>query len=593
MDCLLNKRHLIYGLIIILIVTHLIPISNGYYSIVTEKDKQLTDFCYEFSCDYFKFENNFEKKLSECSSSNEIIIDIGKSKNNYPTLSNQKTLIKAPMSSAWPMQSHDAHHTGRSIYSNSFVTNLEKWRFYVDDGRVAENPIIDDDGVMYFGSFNWYFYAINPDGSEKWKYKTNGEIWGSSAAIDDNSTLYFGAWDHYLYALDSNGSFKWKFNANHANIASSPAIGNDGTIYFGTLWSLGDGGKIHAVNPDGTEKWRYQTGGAITSDPAIGNDETIYIGSQDSYLYALWPNGTLQWRFKTGDEIHGHPSIAEDGTVYIGSWDDYLYALYPNGSLKWKVETGWGTSNCQAIGEDGTIYVGTNKLLAFYPNGTLKWVFNFDDNKYVGKSSPAISADGILYIGINYEDYSGGEIISINTDGTERWHRKIANDWVDSSPSIAEDGSVYIGSSSSDVGYTYGYLHAFGTVTNNEPPSTPTINGPLNGKVGNSLSFKFKSNDPENLPLRYYIDWGDGSITDWTGEYESGEEVEKSHTWSEQGTFTIKCKSKDPHGEESQYGEFDITITKKSKSLQNSFLLNMLLERFPMLEVFISRLINL
>jgi len=31
------------------------------------------------------------------------------------------------------------------------------------------------------------------------------------------------------------------------------------------------------------------------------------------------PNGTLKWRFETGDEIHGHASIGDDGTIYFGS----------------------------------------------------------------------------------------------------------------------------------------------------------------------------------------------------------------------------------------------------------------------------------
>ncbi len=104
-----------------------------------------------------------------------------------------------------------------------------------------------------------------------------------------------------------------------ATIDSAPTIATDGTIYVGTLWSLGDGSKLHAVNPDGTEKWRFQTGDSVFSSPAIGDDGTIFFGSYDTYVYALYPNGTLKWQFKTGDHVRGSPSIANDGTIYIGS----------------------------------------------------------------------------------------------------------------------------------------------------------------------------------------------------------------------------------------------------------------------------------
>lgn len=66
---------------------------------------------------------------------------------------------------------------------------------------------------------------------------------------------------------------------------SSPAIGADGTIYVGS----GDGA-LYAVNPNGTIKGSYVTGGHIDSSPALGTDGTIYVGSGDGNLYALTMN---------------------------------------------------------------------------------------------------------------------------------------------------------------------------------------------------------------------------------------------------------------------------------------------------------------
>jgi len=52
--------------------------------------------------------------------------------------------------------------------------------------------------------------------------------------------------------------------------------------------------------------------------PATALDETIYVGSLDHYLYAINPDGTLKWKYKTGGAIHPSPTIGSDGTIYVG-----------------------------------------------------------------------------------------------------------------------------------------------------------------------------------------------------------------------------------------------------------------------------------
>jgi len=486
-----------------------------------------------------------------------------------------------PMDSPWSMQCHDSRHTSRSPYGTENITNLEKWRFWWE-AWVECGPVIDNNGIIYFTTTHSDVHAIYPNGSLKWTYETNGYMSGSTPAIAEDGTIYIGCWDDYLYAINSNGTKKWKFLA-HDNIASSPAIAEDGTIYFGTM---GDGYRIYAVNPNGTEKWQYKTDYKIASDPAIGSDGTIYIGSGDDYFYAMNPNGTLKWRFKTGDEIHGHPSIADDGTIYIGSWDDYLYALNPDGTMKWKYKMSQGTTGNPAIGEDGTIYVCSDKMYAIYPNGTKRWSCTLGNNRWAGHSSPAISADGTIYVGTHIGDGAGGDIVAINSNGTERWRKKIAYNWVDSSPSIGEDGTVYIGSAY-DMGR--GYIHAFGPLESNTPPDTPTISGETNGEIDVEYWYGIKVIDPENNPVSFYIEWGDGSTTGWTREHASGEKYYYEHTWSEEGNYTIRVKAKDVMGEESDWGYLEVTMP----HTHNSFWwLNGLLDRFPLLQRLLEGLIK-
>jgi len=531
--------------------------------------ENLAFYCYdgygsgklEYYKEYQERQNTFEDNVKP----ERVIIPIG---------SPSDTSSGGPADTPWPMKCHDNRHTSQSPYSTANITGLEKWRFKTDYG-IDSSPIIGNDGIVYIGSNDYHIYSLNSNGTLKWKYHTDNRI-TSAPALSEEGTLYVGAWDSKLYAINSTtGDLNWKVVANGGTIDSSPAIGVDGTIYFGTMKGT-DEGEIIAINPNGTIKWIYPTGYYITSDPAFGDDGTIYIGSGDNYFYAMNPNGTLKWRYKTGHYVMGSPSIAEDGTVYTASWDDYLYAFHPeNGTVKWKCKIGVGAKINPSIASDGTIYVGANKLFAIYPNGTRRWSFDLGNERHIAWSSPAISAEGTIYVGTNIGEVSGGDIIAINPDGTERWRKKICNEWCDSSPCIAKDGTVYIGSQ--DNG---GYLHAFGPVESNEPPKLISISGKTNGEVGESYWYTFKTIDPDKNPIKLYIDWGDGTSTGWTTrEWASGENANQEHTWSEKGNYTIKAQAKDVLNVESDWAYLEINIPRTRTTTYH-----WLWERFPILE---------
>jgi len=535
----------------------------------------LAFYCYGVNgFDSKKYEHMKEQMLNDYSDDEiDILEDVVQPVEPISTVSSG-----GPMDSPWPMKCHDTHHTSRSPYSTAHIDGLEKWRFRCDG--VDGSPIIGKDGTIFFGDNDGYVFALHPNGTLKWDYRAVNWEWITSApALGEDGTLYVGSWDHYLYAFNStSGVLKWKFKV-YGTIAGSLAIADDGTIYFGTMWDDATGHKIWAVNPNGTEKWQYKTGNDITSSPAIGDDGTIFIGSMDGYLYAMNPNGTLKWKYKSGNYIKGPPSIAGDGTVYIGSWDDYLYALYPNnGTMKWKCKVGYGTETNPSIASDGTIYVGGDKLWAIYPNGTKRWTFDLGEGRHIHQSCPAISSDGTIYVGTNINSVDGGDIIAVNPDGTEKWRKRISYEWVDSSPCIGQDGTVYIGSQN-DI--ARGYLHAFGPVESNSPPETPTISGETNGDFGEWYEYTFRVIDPDNNPISWYIEWGDGKHTGWTTERASNEKCYYGHTWSTQDNYTIRAKARDVLGEESDWAYLEVTMP-KNQQVSNMWYLRWL-ERFPRL----------
>ncbi len=266
------------------------------------------------------------------------------------------------------------------------------------------------------------------------------------------------------------GQLKWKYHI--VDSRSSPAVDSDGTIYTG-----GGDYYVHAINPNGTLKWKFGTGGWVWSSPAIGKDGTIYVGSDDDYIYAIYPNGTLRWKFNAQCFIESSPTIGPDGIVYIGTYNGYVYAFYPNGTLKWEFDMGhmgnvYGSS--PAIADDGTVYISScsNKCLyAINPNGTLKW--KYPTREYIMHSSPAIGSDGTVYIGSGEWDFDG-YLYAINPDGTLKWEYHTGS-YLGSSPAIGSDETIYVGSGN----YLYA-IYPNGTLrwrfeTNSVVSSSPAI----------------------------------------------------------------------------------------------------------------------
>jgi hypothetical protein len=78
----------------------------------------------------------------------------------------------------------------------------------------------------------------------------------------------------------------------------------------------------------------------------------------------------------------------------------------------------------------------------------------------------------------------------------------------------------------------------------------------------------------------YYIDWGDGTTSDWLGPYKTGVEATTTHSWSEEGTYTVKIKAKDVPGDESDWGTMEIVMPFDYQFSFHTFLEH-LFETFP------------
>jgi outer membrane protein assembly factor BamB len=317
--------------------------------------------------------------------------------------------------------------------SNKSPKNIV-WK-YKCNGSINLSPAIGSDGTIFIGDTTGYLYAINPDGSLKWSYKL-GDCINSSPTIARDGTIYICS-NYYLYARNYDGSPKWFYATTLSIFCSSPTILNN------CLYIVAGSGFLYALNTtNGKEIWTnpFIMEGGITSSPAIGNDGTIYIGCLDGKLYAINPNRSLKWRFSTGDSIGSSPIIGNDGVICFGSFDKSFYVLNPiNGEPVFPMRPTNSRISSPVIGSDGSIYFANTDghFFRLSTNGDLKWEIILDSPI---ESSPAIGNDGTIYV-----TCTNGKVYEVYKDGTSKLLFQ-ADGEIISSPAIGNDGTIYFGS---------------------------------------------------------------------------------------------------------------------------------------------------
>ena len=123
----------------------------------------------------------------------------------------------------------------------------------------------------------------------------------------------------------------------------------------------------------------------------------------------------------------------------------------------------------------------------------------------------------------------------------------------------------------------------------NEEPLAPTITGPNGGKKETSYTFNFNAIDPDGDDVKYFIDWGDEN-TETTGFVTQGTNHPVSHTYAEDGIYTITAHAQDVFGADGPESEKEFKVT-RSKSIEMPFL--KFLENHPNLFPILRQLLGL
>ena len=260
-------------------------------------------------------------------------IYIGSKDSNVHALNPDGTLKWKFLMAGDPIWSSPAIANDGTVYIGSDGDNLyainpdgtQKWVFNTAGFNIRSTPTIASDGTVYIASQDLNLYALDPsNGAINWSFPIGGKVDGSLSINSDGSILVGldkGSPNGALLAINSDGTEKW--SRNTGRIFSSPTIAN-GTIYVGTK----EGNNLLALDASiGSDIWSFSAEDIILSSPTIDKNGVIYFGSFDDNIYVLNPDGTEKYKVNTGANVWSSAVIGDDGTVYIGGYDGKLHAF--------------------------------------------------------------------------------------------------------------------------------------------------------------------------------------------------------------------------------------------------------------------------
>ena len=194
-----------------------------------------------------------------------------------------------------------------------------------------------------------------------------------------------------------------------------------------------------------------------------------------------------------------------------------------------------------------------------------------------------VTPESTYYIVLEHMGGESGFILGLSdpSDGTDPYDRGSGWHW---STDTGWEIMGYPPRFNTDLAfktYTYGQ---------NQPPDTPSIDGPTSGKPNTIYEYEFKTYDPDGDDVFYDVYWGDGGQTYTYGPYPSDEATLIGFQWNTKGTKTIAVMARDVNSAESEWATLEVSIP-KYKPTNTPFL--QFLENHPHLFPLLRQLLEL
>jgi outer membrane protein assembly factor BamB len=294
------------------------------------------------------------------------------------------------------------------------------------------------------------------DGTVAWRFQMGGTYAMHRGVVATDGTVYVQDVLGAVYAFSAGGELLWTYETG--GLAEGPlAIGADKTLYVSGN-PAGADVQIHAINPDGTNRWTFSDPGVtqgIIAGPALGPDGNIYAVTDFGGLGVFSVSGVdgqLRWsdlgdpqiseRGQTGAEISfgaRTPGGAADAFCVAfdmagqGTGTGKMFEYTLNGARPWDVLMG-GDGNVgqfqPAAGRAaGAVYVsslissqGYRRRAFSAANGSTLWDYPPDSGPPTNAlTQPTVGPDGAIYIMRNL-----GQVHAVNPDSSNRWTHSTA-----------------------------------------------------------------------------------------------------------------------------------------------------------------------
>ena len=382
-----------------------------------------------------------------------------------------------------------------ALYAINTASGNLRWR-YQAGSAIESSPVIDDAGVVYFGSYDGKVYGVSAEGNLAFRFATGGRV-QSTPAIGSDRVLYVGSNDHKLYAVPlptyaadnvvHQPAALWSHRTPGA-IASSPLVGDQVVIidsYSNALTALhsssdgllasspwprfranNQGESSYDPTPVGEILWSARTLGVIPSSPALSPDDSqVAVGSYDNNLYVYdVQSGEQLWSYDTGSVIMSSPSYSRDGqVVYVANYTGTLFALTApsagsNGVLLWQYQMGGDTGYANpAVDSNDNVYIGSKDKYLHVVDASGKLIWRYRVSSSITSSIAVDERDGTVYFAAGSYLYAVSAPSGTSSSGKLKW-RYQTDGFPSNSPAIGDGGSVvYIGSRK-------GYLYAINSI---------------------------------------------------------------------------------------------------------------------------------
>ena len=193
---------------------------------------------------------------------------------------------------------------------------------------------------------------------------------------------------------------------------------------------------------------------------------------------------------------------------------------------------------------------------------------------------------------------SGAPSIAVSSGGSNTWRWVWPDKNVDLEISklmirFGEKEEPHEGGSLTNVSITTGGVEGI-TMTwhyayDIDPPIEPRIDGPSSGETGTEYTYTISNIGTQNV--NFYIDWGDGTESEWTNLTNPAASVTAKHTWDSDGTYTIKARGINEWGGMSNWATLEVSMPKNKPYINTLFLI--FLEQHPYLFPILRYLLGL